>query len=350
MSNAILYRIAANHLPQTKTAGNALIRMARTEGLSIPAGKLADLGAELAKLGADIAAKRDARRKVRHVPNCRPLAERVAAFREAKDDQICALVRACRKGLYRTASNAGKYAPGSGHTTHVAIGRPGVKSDTSKVWGKKWSATSSDHYYTIGSDWIETVYDLDLAVVDGMFTLCAKPVRGHGPELFAAKWVEQGRGTSLNLGCGYIARVTVEGLTYTYHANSARAALDGVQRKAKLKPARRKGNIDLDKLVRRHGDVPVYWQDARDCELCAPGIRNWCEAVGCSCEQSTVAEVIAGYKLRPLPEVITVIRRVVRDRHNRQPIDMTLPVSSLEAEGRVIFDGEGGFRIEPSAN
>lgn len=265
---------------------------------------------------------------------------------------------------YRTARN--------GHTEDVRIGTPGVSTDTGKDWNvyrgsfKGWAATTSNHRYTVPANWEEAVYDRDLECVDGMLTLDAEPVQGHGPELYRAVWVEQGRGTSLTAVHGYIARLIrneqrlpacdgdsgIRSATYTYHAASARAALDGVQRKAKLKPARRKGTLDLDRLVRRHGDLPVEVSDSFAVGNCESGTYSWCRAVGINPNGvATIAEVVSGYKLRPLPEVISVLRRVVRDRRNRQPVDNSLPTSSLEAEtGRVIFDAEGGFRIEPSDN
>ena len=213
----------------------------------------------------------------------------------------------------------------------------------------KWPGNNSHAKYSVPADWIATVLDRDLAVVDGMLTLSAVSVPGHGPELYHAAWVEQGRGCSLNLSRGYIARLTHDGSTYTYHAASARAAIAGVQIKAKMKPARRKGGVGLDRLVRRYGDLPVYWADS-DGIACASGTRNWCEAVGIDPSGTTVTEVVAGYRLRPMPEALQILRRVVRDRHNRQPLDLTVPESSIEQPGRVIFDSEGGFSIVPSEN
>lgn len=163
--------------------------------------------------------------------------------------------------------------------------------------------------------------------------------------MFRAVWVEQARGFDLNVARGYIARIN----DVTYHAASARAALDGVQRKAGLKPARRKGTVDLDRLVRRWGDLPCAWGDHVGI-ACDSGTRSWCHAVGVDSLGTTVAELVRGYKLRPHHEVLQIVRRVVRDRRNRQPVEISLPASALEKEGRVIFDAEGGFTIIPSDN
>lgn len=342
---SILSRIAAVHNPSTKTEAVKLLRAARADGLSLPAGRQSELAATLAAEAQAQRAKRNARQIARIVTLEPSLAERFAAHRRAVESKLIALVRDTRRDLYRVAADAGKYAPRSGHTTTIRVGDvPSVRSSSEKVWGQKYPATSSTHTYTVRRDWSERVYDHDLEVVDGMFTLDAEPIQGVGPELYKATWVEQGRGTSLNQVTGYIARHD----GHTYHASSARAALDGVQRKAGLKPARRQGVVDLDKLARRYGDLPVRFSDATECGACVSGTRSWCFAVGIDPDGiASLADVVSGYKLRPMPEAMRVLRRVVRDRHNRQPLDLESGAAELLAEGTVVFDAEGGFRIVP---
>jgi len=84
-----------------------------------------------------------------------------------------------------------------------------------------------------------------------------------------------------------------------------------------IKPARRRGGVDLDRLVRRHGDLPVYWCDFEGLAG-ESDTRNWCEAVDVDLRETTVADVVRGYRLRPMPEALRAIRRVVRDRASRQ--------------------------------
>lgn len=345
---AIISRIAVVHTPRTKKEATDLARRAKRDGLSLPKGTQAQLAAAIMEAADRIRAVRRSRAGAKATTSVRPLKIRLAAHVAAKDAKAEELVYYVRKGLYREASDAGKYAPGSGHTTTVKIGTPRVDSDTRKVWGKQWSATASEHTYTVKRTWTADVYDRDLAVCDGLFTLDAAPVSGHGPELFAAMWVEQGRGLSLNQVRGYIARI---GST-TYHAATAKAAIDGVQRKAGLKPARRKGTIDLDRLARRLGDLPVTIADSRAVGNCESGTVSWCHAMGLEPSgTATLREIVRCYQLRPMEEVLRVIHRVVRDQRNRRPItEPTVKPSSLEMEGRVIFDAEGGFHIEPSAN
>lgn len=236
---------------------------------------------------------------------------------------------------YRTSSS--RWAGGK-HTDTVTFGAPTCSGGSHRAWSKngKWSGSDSYATFTVPENWLEAVYGRGLASVDGMVTLAAEPVQGAGPELFRATWAEQGRGFAISPVSGYIARLTVRvganpdhhhedggTNTYTYHAETARAALDGVARKARLKPARRKGVVDLNRLVRRYGALPVTFADAIACGLCKTGIRSWANAVGCATDGATVAEVVAGYRLRPLAEVMAVVRRVIRDRANRIPVSRT---------------------------
>lgn len=326
--------------PLTLRLCTVAVREAVADGLAPRKGSPAMARAVLAAAAAQ-AQKRAARSRLASPPLPLPLPDRLAAYKRAKAERVCAAVRAARKGLYRIASYSGKYAPQSGHTTEVRVGTPGVNGESWKVLGRKYAATASRHVYTVARDWIETVQDRGLAKLDGLFTLSASPVQGVGPELYEALWVEQGRGCTLNQERGYIAYDRPSGRAY--HAGTARAALDGLARKLGLKPTRRKGTVDLDRLVRRHGDLPVYWSD-REGIACESGTRSWCHAVGCPVEGCTVADVVAGYRLRPMPEALQVVRRVVRS--GRRPREAELPTASaLELDGRVVFDSEGGFRV-----
>lgn len=255
-------------------------------------------------------------------------------------------VESAADGLYKVSGS--KWAGGK-HTTRVEVGGAvGCSGSSSRSWSKngKWSGSDSSHTFQVKSTWLQDVKARDLEVCGGMLTLDAEPIRGHGPELFQAVWAEQGRGFDLKAVSGYIARST-DGTTY--HAPSARSALDGLARKLGQKPARRKGTLDLDRLVRRHGELPVVLADSLAVGNCESGTLSWCRAVGIAPHAvASLREIVTGYKLRPLPEVLAVLRRVVRDRHNRTGI-LGAP-SALEREGLVIFDAEGGFRIVPSDN
>ena len=229
---------------------------------------------------------------------------------------------------YRTARN--------GHDDTVEFGPPCADSDTGKDWDvyrgsfKGWAATTSRHTYTVPQDWLETVAARGLANVDGLLTLSAEPVAGHGPELYRAVWVEQGRGTALKTVRGYIAR---EGTT-SYHGATAASALTGLRRKlGQLSPRRA---IDLG----RYGHVPVTLADSLAAGNCEGGTTSWCYAVGINPNgTATIAEVIAGYKIRPMGAVLAVIRHAVKNHRQWEKL-------LSEPRGNVRFDAEGGWSIE----
>lgn len=230
----------------------------------------------------------------------------------------------------------------NGHTNTVQFGEPWASSDTSSDRSiyrgsfKGWSATISSHTYSVPEDWLDTVEASGLARVDGLLTLFAERIPGHGAELFRATWVEQGRGTAIHDVDGYIARID----DTTYHAATAKAALIGVRRKAGTLPKRKAPCIDLDRLAKRYGSAPVTHAH-RDGIACDAGSRSWCMAVGLDFarESVTLAEIIAGYKLRPMPEALAVIRRAVKDHRQWERV-------LAQPRGTVRFDSEGGFRVE----
>lgn len=244
---------------------------------------------------------------------------------------------------------------GGEHEAEVVVGdHVSASGGSERAWSKngKWSGRNSWIRIRVREDWLDRVYARDLERLDDMLTLDAEFIQGVGPELYKAAWLEQGRGFDVKVVYGYIARgLDAAQCHVTYHAPSARAALDGLARKLGTKPPRRQGVIDLDRLARRHGDLQVFWED-REGIACDSGTRSWCHAVGIDPDGCTVADVVRGYKLRPMPEAIKVLRRVVRDRNNpaRQPVDLDTPPSAIEGEGTIRFGPEGDFWIEPSAN
>ena len=90
---------------------------------------------------------------------------------------------------------------------------------------------------TVPNAWRIRVLKQDLAEVDGLMTLDAQRLEGApaGVELFAAVWIEQGRGYALHTRHGYIARNATIGTTY--HADSVDRAIKGLARKTGVKVA-----------------------------------------------------------------------------------------------------------------
>ena len=330
-----LAQLAIHTRKTTKSEITSLVRAARIDGLfhvGTTQAAAVEVVAELIKKITTVRTKRAKNRPAK----AQTFTQRVAA-----------------KTLATVAADVAKYARyrtcTQGHETRVSVGTPAVSTDTTR--GGRYSSRctfdklESIHKITVHPYWLVRVDASGLSVVDGMLTLDAEPIRGHGPELFRATWIEQAAGTGLKLVRGYIARL---GET-SYHAATAKAALSGVQRKSGQKPARRQPTIDLDKWVRVAGETPVFFADSTDAGNCESGTSSWCHAVGIDpAGETTLADVITGYKLRPIAEALAVIRRVVRDRHNRKPFDLAQlnGAAKLLGDGRIVSTAEGGFRVE----
>jgi len=260
---------------------------------------------------------------------------RQAERREQLLAETRAAVREAAGGLYRVSQT--RWAGGD-HSTRVEFGAPSCSGRGVKAWSRngKWSGSDSEHTLRVGEDWLQSVHAAGLAALGGMLTLSARPVPGRGDGLYEAAWAEQGRGFELNAVRGYIAVRGGE----AYHAPSAAAALRGLARKlAGTAPARRA--LDLDRVLRKYGGVPVTLQDSLDCGNCESGTHSWCRAVGIDPDAPAcpLAAVIAGQRLRPLAEALRVIRRVVRDARNRQsaPADpVAIALRGAAAQGDAV--------------
>lgn len=325
MSSVIFHRIADRFVhSHNRNVGDivAAVRHARLEGL-LGKCRQADAVARVRELlGAQLKVRQTRKPRGADLPAL-PLLER-AALRSKHDAGS-----SYDSAKYRTCTQ--------GHVTRVCVGAPGVKSDV--VRGDRYSSScafrknESVHTLTIPALWCVRVQARGLAVVDGMFTLDAQRVPGTGAELYRAVWIEQGAGTSLKLARGYIARL--EGITY--HATTARAALEGVRRKSGVISPRRK--IDLDRVARRYGNLPVALADSLAVGNCQSGTVSWCHAVGLDPFATVaLADVLRAYQLRPMPEALAVIRHVVREHRSWTKL-------LGEPQQTVRFDAEGGFRI-----
>lgn len=200
------------------------------------------------------------------------------------------------------------------------------KADTAKVWNvyrgaySSYPAISSFFEATVHRQWWSRVGTRDLAVVDGLPTLDAVPMISPVAdiELFAAIWVERGRGYSAKPMHGFIARS--QGTTY--HARTARAAISGLQRKfaeqglpapMTSEEAERRERR-LKKIEKRWGSTTVTLQDSLSIGNCLSGTRAWAHAVDLDPDlgRATLSDVISGYRQRPQAEALAVIFAVVR--------------------------------------
>lgn len=177
----------------------------------------------------------------------------------------------------------------------------------------------TDTEITVPAAWWPRVKHNGLTQVDGLLTLDAQRAEGApaGVDLFAATWLEQGRGYELRAMRGYIARDTNTGTTY--HGADARKALLGLNRKL----TGRKISAQLEDLLAKHGlgalvehapSLTVSVADARITGACEYGIRSWCERCGLPYEQgqATLAEVYACYQRHPMPEARAAILHAIR--------------------------------------
>jgi len=162
-----------------------------------------------------------------------------------------------------------------------------------------WAATELYLRVQVPREWLRTVERRGLAVVDGLCTLEARHLDRVGDvDLYAAAWVERGRGYSATVERGVLA---VCGAT-SYHGTDAAGALRGIARKqagATGAPPRLP--------VRKHPDLRVSLADVRKVGACESGIRSWCHATGMSdaLERgwATVAELAPAYERMPAREL-----------------------------------------------
>lgn len=176
---------------------------------------------------------------------------------------------------------------------------------------KGWACNYKSNTILVPSTWRMRVERKGLACVDGMFTLDAAQVECEGAELFNATWAVNGRGNSINVATGYIARSAKQ----TYHGETIEKALAGLKRKVKsaefeafLKTA------ELSTLVAAHPGAVIRLSDARAIGACEYGIKHWCHSVGLDYElgQSTLADVYQCYLKEPRSEARSAILHVLR--------------------------------------
>ena len=205
----------------------------------------------------------------------------------------------------------------------IAFGAPAVSvttyqnRDVYKGRFKGWSATGVTARITVPRDWYTAVYQRGLGrPVDGLLTLDARHLeRVDDVDLYAASWVERGRGYAARMVTGVIARVADRGASAweecTYHAADAAAALRGIARKRSGTPARPPALP-----ARKYGHIVVTLRDVRSVGACESGIRHWCHSVGLSDAldrgSATVAELAPAYKRMPARELRAAVMLAVR--------------------------------------
>jgi hypothetical protein len=199
-------------------------------------------------------------------------------------------------------------SPASG-TVEARVGDPGYTHETTTHWGRRWSYTEHDITVRAPAGWRTSVFVPGLAVIDGLFTLTLAPT--GTPGVYAATWLERGRGYDCHLRKGWIARAN----GHSYHSQkSAADALRGMQRKAA--PTHKPPLIErVAKLVARRGDTLVTADDAYRTGSCRSGVASWVATVGLSPDRpATAQEVWNAYQSAPRPEVLLALRRALNRR------------------------------------
>lgn len=171
-------------------------------------------------------------RALGRIPNAvPPLADRLERF---KRDRVSDAFNACGFRHSRAwDGDTGQF--------WVHFGAPSASQATSEGWidykrqGYRKGIVGEDVNLTVPADWGTRVRLAGLAVLDGLFTLDAERLPTWGPvEVYRAAWARQGRGVSLVVERGYIARHIPSGSTYHSVDADPEKALRGLKRKVNV--------------------------------------------------------------------------------------------------------------------
>ena len=295
-----LAALAAKYRPATLAAARDVLRAQRMPLKHARA--LRDACAEQAKRHAARLAARRApsfRRGADYWPRSRAAARIAAplAHRRLAQTARAVLLAFDRAGLRAQSAPAVMYGTGS---LDYRI-RSYYKKHSDRFATVEHSLTLH-----VPANWRRTVERAGLAVVDGLMTLAA---RATAPGLYAAVWIEQGRGYRAAPIAGYIARAGA----LTYHALTSDAAREGLARKL----AGRRAAPRVQRLAARvaaRPDAIVSVALARGLGLCEPGIRAWCARAGIDVarEAIPVTEAYAAYRRAPAPDARRAIIAALR--------------------------------------
>jgi hypothetical protein len=181
---------------------------------------------------------------------------------------------------------------------------------------KGYRALEDHHVITVPVDWRVRVLAAGLADAGGMLTLSAQRLdcRIEGVALYSATWVEQGRGYSVHVIEGFIAKAG----ELDYHATTQEDALRGIARKVRGHQTwlsdYASSKEEFVSRYARYGTLRVSLNDAYAVGACEFGVRSWCRSVGIDMNKSDVSieALLEGFLLSPLIEVRKTVLYVVR--------------------------------------
>ncbi|MCA3083094.1 MAG: hypothetical protein ING69_10620 [Rhodocyclaceae bacterium] len=321
-----LNQIAANLTETTQKAMRAALKAG-----GLPIGKNLEA---LATRHAEIVKIRNKKALKRGKPNSSTIHTRLAAKR--------------RKSAIETLKSCMRTGASAGTEYDIAFGVEPAEVDykchTTNVWNfygggyKKYPASQDNHVVRLPLDWMSRVKKKGLAEIDGLMTLDASLVETvDGVEIFAAKWAVQGRGFSVNVEAGFIARGRREnGEKVHFHGKTRKSAVLGVARKMQAEDlyetAFRAQQETVETFCSRFDglDFEVSLADARATGSCDYGIRSWCHAVGLNIADgsASIARVLEAFRQRPQREARLAILRASR---NAKPAAVAAPAELVAA-------------------
>jgi hypothetical protein len=157
------------------------------------------------------------------------------------------------------------------------------------VWaggGKCRSGTASLHTLYVPENWRSAVEAVGLAVVDGLFTLDARPA---GEGAYAARWVEQSRGTALRPVDGFIARASAIA-PWAHGATAASARRTSAARLRTM--VSEVEDLDCSADHRLSLAAALIAAESGTLGACAAGVRDWCARHLPGKTEATVGEVL----------------------------------------------------------
>ena len=333
-----IIRDLAVTMPSTKKQIGEIIRAHRSDtALSIAAA--VDLAGKAVREIRDDRISRYDRRIARHVPadrlarHCRPhichafgLDHKARVARVAKM-LATPLAERCEQRTRGAFRDARPYGLRDGDTMIALTDNPahvGVSQQSDLDWNyyakscrypKKITTTT----ITIPRYWITRVGRSGLECAGGLWTLDLARLDHEAPAVYAATWIEQGRGNDVRAVRGYIAGDR----ECCYHSDSVAGSITGYRRKRNQRAttpserserAARARHTHLRRLAERYPDLIVSVSDARETGACDYGIRSWCERTGLdyAAGSAPLSAVFAAYSADPMSEARAAILFAVR--------------------------------------
>lgn len=181
---------------------------------------------------------------------------------------------------YRVSES--RWAGGEHSTDVVVVQTPtagGARGDSSRAWSSngKWSGTNSSHQITVDWSWLRTVCTRGIATVDGMLTLSARTCDGLRDDetAYTARWVQQGRGVSLQTRDGVIYRAGEEWMHAQTLQGARRVAAGRIAAVQAERGRAAKAVADVEAEIASLRGLTIHRSDIPAGVACASGVADW---------------------------------------------------------------------------